>query len=151
MYNIDSVFLAEAQQGRLDSMRVSLSRGANINAKDRIGETALHSVACYNRTECIEFLIKNGSDINARTISGRTPLHIAAVNECFAATKMIIDSGADVYAEDECGDTPLELIKQLNDNTDDGEMIIRYLESVIENRTMDSFIINQEESTTINF
>lgn len=151
MYNIDSVFLAEAQQGRLVDMKISLSRGANINAHDTTGETALHSVARYDRVECIEFLVKNGAYVDAKSISGRTPLHISVVAENIAATKLLVESGADINAKDEYDDTPLALINQLPDHTSDGQKVIHYLESVIENRTMDSLIIKQEESTTINF
>ena len=50
-------------------------RGANLNASDIKGKTALHKV---ESVEIAKFLIENGADINARDDSDCTPLHCAS-------------------------------------------------------------------------
>ena len=55
-----------------------LELGPNINAKDRIGRTALHQACRAGRVEIFELLIDvDGVDIDAITNAGVTPLMMA--------------------------------------------------------------------------
>ena len=51
-----------------------ISRGININEKDKNGETALHIAVQYNRKEIAEFLISHGININEKDKNGETCL-----------------------------------------------------------------------------
>ncbi|EAY00217.1 hypothetical protein TVAG_257710 [Trichomonas vaginalis G3] len=46
-----------------------LSHGANINEKDKSGNTPLHWATIYNNTETTELLITNGANINEKKIN----------------------------------------------------------------------------------
>jgi ankyrin repeat protein len=55
-----------------------ISKGANVNEKDRKGETALHGLALNGKIDLIRILLDNGAQVNAATNEGVTPLHLAA-------------------------------------------------------------------------
>jgi Tol biopolymer transport system component len=110
-----------------------VSKGADVNAKDKGGSTPLHN-AVFEETinECVdvvEFLISKGADVNAKDKDGRTPLHIAAfvaaIKGDVDVVKFLVSKGADVNAKDKDGRTPLDWAKDVEE-TD----VIKYLESV---------------------
>ncbi len=64
----------------LEAVRLALDLGANINAVDDNGETAMHAVAYKNLPAVVEFLAEKGADIevwNQNNKHGWTPLTIA--------------------------------------------------------------------------
>jgi ankyrin repeat protein len=63
--------------GHTNVVKVLLSHGAEINARETNGWTPLHLVAYWNRTNLVEFLIANKADVNAEDNHGGTPLRLA--------------------------------------------------------------------------
>jgi len=79
-----------------------ISRGANVNAKDKRGYTPLH----YGKSiEIVKFLVANGADINAKSDDGMTPLHTLRDYE---SIEFLLSVGADVNATNKEGKTPLQ-------------------------------------------
>ena len=81
----------------IECMQLLIEKGSNVNAKNKIDETALmwslHDLAKMN------LLIQHGADVNAKAKTGNTPLLIAAVGHGkYDAVKLLIDKGADVFA-----------------------------------------------------
>ena len=71
-------------QGRLESVRILLSRKADVNACSDDGFTALHLVARYSdsdSTEIAKLLIQAGAKVDARTQLGHTPLTLAQLSQ----------------------------------------------------------------------
>lgn len=66
-------------QGNADNAIVKsiLYHGADVNAKNEAGWTALHHAANLDQLETVKMLVKAGANINARDIEGKTPLDIA--------------------------------------------------------------------------
>jgi ankyrin repeat protein len=65
----------------LDAVRVLLDLGADINAVDRNGETAMHAAAYKNLPEVVRYLAARGAKVavwNKEDRFGWTPLAIAA-------------------------------------------------------------------------
>jgi len=58
----------------VEFMKASLEFGAQINAVDDKGNTALHGAAQRGSIAVIDFLIDHGASLDARNGQGRTPL-----------------------------------------------------------------------------
>jgi len=84
-----------------------VSKGANVNAKNRIG-TPLHVAAHHGNIEVMQFLISNKANINAEDEDFNTPLHYASNASNLAIIELLISSGANVNAKSNLG-TPLHV------------------------------------------
>ena len=86
---------------------------ADVNARDFLGNTALHSCIRWGSANATNALISydnlsNGRKlINARNLAGKTALHDAARNGNLEFANALLASGADVNAIDETGKTAL--------------------------------------------
>lgn len=86
-------------------------QGADINARDRWGQTPLHAmmwVIKYEPLHRMELLIRLGADIHAALPEGETPLHYAAGEGKLQSVKMLVENNADIYAENKRGENPME-------------------------------------------
>ncbi len=71
---------AGTEEEVIEAMQVALDHGADINAVDENGETAMHGAAYKNLPEAVKFLASKGARIdvwNTRNKFGWTPLTIA--------------------------------------------------------------------------
>ena len=59
-----------ADQGNIEAVKQHLDAGANVNAKDEVGWTLLHTAAFYGHKEIAELLIAKGADVNAKDVDG---------------------------------------------------------------------------------
>jgi ankyrin repeat protein len=127
---------SKKHQENLEIARALLDHGANINACDETGASALtwalhlkwnktaqlllergadiqlHTVSGYTplmaaRGELTEELIQRGSDVNAVNDFGRTPLHYACEESDLPAIRALIAHGADINAIAQDNSTPL--------------------------------------------
>lgn len=90
--------------GSIEDVQVLIKAGADINAADPMGNTALHTGNPSN--ENWRALIAAGADLNAKTTNQQTPLHFAAV---FSPdmVQALITAGADIAAADSSLSTAL--------------------------------------------
>lgn len=94
--------------------------GADLDAQDDEGNTALHSAYDANVARA---LIEDGANVNIQNEKGETPL---MTNFSADVAKLLVGAGANVHARNHEGKTALELSRQLEP---DGERT-HYLESV---------------------
>jgi len=105
--------------------KLLIEKGADVNAKDSVGRTALLIAAGAGQTETVALLIKKGSDVRAKDISGNTALMYLLTGFASLGTRiskgelkdcamipteiatLLIDRGADVNEKSEVGSTPL--------------------------------------------
>ena len=57
-----------------------VAAGANVNARDGDGETALLIAASAGRTDCVKALIQAGADVNVKAYYGGSALGAAGTN-----------------------------------------------------------------------
>ncbi|KAL1842300.1 hypothetical protein VTJ49DRAFT_5581 [Mycothermus thermophilus] len=85
-----------------------LSAGADANITDKVsGGTAVHKAARGDDTGLIERLITAGANIHQRDEDGMTPLHITAYSNSSDALSLLYEMGADPDTCDVDGETPL--------------------------------------------
>jgi len=110
-------FAAAAYQTEL--VRELIHAGANVHAKNRLGQQALHSAVVgipgssfWNpsaQTATIVCLIEAGADPNALDKSGVAPIHRAVRTRCAAAVRALLDCGADPALRNKRASTPMLL------------------------------------------
>jgi len=89
------------RSGDIERVRLLVSAGVDVNAKDKDGNTALHVAAGNGHAEIVELLIAKGADVNAQGYFGRTPLHRASAADHKKIAELLIASGAEVNAKDD--------------------------------------------------
>ncbi len=81
----------------------------DVEARDSLDWTKLHSAAALGRTELIELLLMKGADPQARAKDGSTPLHLAVKRGQTEAARFLLARGADATITDAQGSTALHL------------------------------------------
>lgn len=95
------------RQGKLMKVKTLIAAGADLNAKDKIDETALMAATNYGHVNIAKALIAAGADVNAKDDKGVTALMYASINGRVDAADALIAAGADVNAKDDKGVTAL--------------------------------------------
>ena len=90
----------------IEIVRFLVQHGADVNIKDKSGETVLYQAVSEGKTAMAEILIEQGrADVNVKNNWFQdTPLH--AVRDPKTA-KLLISAGADVHVGNKWEDTPL--------------------------------------------
>jgi ankyrin repeat protein len=61
----------------LEAVKLCVKLGVDINAKNALGQTAMHAATYKGANTIIQFLVAQGADVNARNNMGQTALTIA--------------------------------------------------------------------------
>lgn len=97
-----------AMRGDVAGVRTLLQQGADVNAAQGDGMTALHWAAERGDHGLTELLLKSGATPRAETRIGRyTPLHMAAKGGHHLVVRALADASADVRATTTTGAAPL--------------------------------------------
>ncbi len=92
-----------AQRMKLEIIKLLISNGADVNARNRDGWTTFHHLAFAERpgvVEIIKLLISNGADIHIKDKWGKTALHLAANYGKIAMIRYLVSIGADIEVRD---------------------------------------------------
>ena len=98
-------------KGSAEIVDYLIQKGADMNAKDNSGKTALMRASMDGRAEAIDKLIEFGADVNAKDNSGKTALIRASIDGRKEAIDKLIEFGADVNVKDNKGKTALDIAK----------------------------------------
>jgi hypothetical protein len=98
--NAERLALLSRPTARVSVVQVQAlrDRGADVNATDENGGTALLAAAYAGNTECIRYLVSKGADVNAVVPNNVTPLMVACHLGDTDAAKYLISKGANVNA-----------------------------------------------------
>ncbi len=69
-----------AGAGKVNTMEVLISLGADVEAVSDSNATPLHQAVLRNRLEAVKLLIRSNADLNSQNKSGHTPLDYATAN-----------------------------------------------------------------------
>ena len=107
--------LSLAAQTDSEMVLLLLEAGAEVNAGDWEGRTALMESARYGNEEVAALLLEHGADVNAKMLpppdaeseGSRSVLMEAVKSQHIDVVRLLLEHGADVNAADEAGFTPL--------------------------------------------
>jgi ankyrin repeat protein len=123
--------------GDSNAIKALLKQGAQVEARDMDGWTALHyataggdgplSGKSMSHREALETLLDAGANINARTTKGDVALTLAARKGQVEWVRVLIDRGADVNAKDSVGSTALIDAAQFGHSDEEATEVVRML------------------------
>ena len=121
VYAGDTALHIAAAAYQVEITRKLIAAGANVRAKNRLGDEPLHTAAVgvpgsqsWNpsaQAATILCLIEAGADPSAVDKRDVTPLHRAVRTRCAAAVRTLLESGADAARRNKSGSTPMLLAK----------------------------------------
>ena len=98
---------AAAPHGGSEIAQCLLDRGADIEGRNVVDQTALHFAVERGNLEIVQYLLARGANIESRRTNGETALHLAIKGEKFEIMQCLLNRGADVSAIDGEGNTVL--------------------------------------------
>jgi ankyrin repeat protein len=100
--------LLATSYGRTEVVRLLVEMGADINFKNKDGDTALILAVVYRRNEIVSFLVENGADINVQNKIGNTALIIGSLKNGYTEiVRLLLEKGADINLQNKDGETAL--------------------------------------------
>lgn len=103
----DLQLLDAAKNADSNAVRALLKQGANVNASEADGTTALHWAGYRDDLETADVLIRAGAKVNAANDLGVTPLWTACENGSTTVAQRLLQAGADANATLMSGETLL--------------------------------------------
>jgi ankyrin repeat protein/Flp pilus assembly protein TadD len=111
-FTLSTALQRAASRGNYFLVKTLVCLGANVNAQDSYGNSALGLVVGYtkevgDKVGIVKYLLKNKADANIVDSRGNTPLHTAALWMNDEIVDLLIKAGANVNARDKVDVTPL--------------------------------------------
>ncbi|KHJ48749.1 ankyrin repeat protein [Trichuris suis] len=129
-FSSGTVLLEATSRHDVDEVRQLLNLGADPNAHNEDGLTALHQCAIDDEDVIMQVLIDHGANVNSRDSEMWTPLHAAACCGHIRAMKILIENGAELLAVNSDGNMPYDIC--------DEEAALDYVETEMANRGKNS-------------
>ena len=96
-----------ARAGDRAAVKTLVQKGANVNAAEGDGTTALHWASYRDDVEAADVLIKAGARVTAATDLGATPLWTASLNGSSAMVRRLLQAGANPNLALLAGESPV--------------------------------------------
>lgn len=125
--NMNRELIEYAEQGNTEQVRQLLQSGADINATDEQGRTAVMAATYHNHVGTVEALIQAGADINIRDHQRNNVFLYAGAEGMMEILRLAIEADADVTLTNRYGGTALipasdrghvEIVQELLTRTD---------------------------------
>ncbi|KAM9393101.1 histone-lysine N-methyltransferase EHMT1a isoform 2-T4 [Pholidichthys leucotaenia] len=91
-----------------DLVQLLLSRGADVNVRDKEENVCLHWAALSGCDDVAQALLEARCDLGAINVHGDSPLHVAARENHLECVMLFLSRGADVSLRNKEGETPLD-------------------------------------------
>jgi hypothetical protein len=152
----DKKLIDASIDGRQDAVKLLIKCGANINAKNNYGSTALMYASETGHIEVVKLLIEAGANVNVKNKSESTALIYAAGNNRINIIEILLKAGADINAKNKYGTTALVGAYE-NNNKDIVDLLKRYgakdvnesLNNILKPKSEEEIYKNIEENIKI--
>lgn len=114
---LNESLLESANTGDLEKFKMLLNKGADINAKDFVGKTAMTNSLANRHFNLSKFIIEKGADVNTSGINGYSPIYVAVTVNNTKIVEMLLDRGADANATMDAS-LPVLMLAIKNNNSD---------------------------------
>jgi len=104
---LNNQLLQAAKRGEVDTIGKLIKNGANINAQDSKGRTAIMNATYNNDVETAKILIKAGADVNIQDDMKNNPFLYAGAEGYLDILELTIKAGADPAITNRYGGTAL--------------------------------------------
>ena len=108
--DLNNKLIEAARRGKLAFVKKLLDDGADVNATNYIGQTALMLAAANRHVDVVKLLLEHGADVNATDDIGRTALMLAVADQNIEVAKLLLEYDADVDATEINGLTALIVV-----------------------------------------
>ncbi|XP_069670623.1 uncharacterized protein [Periplaneta americana] len=96
-----------ALEGRLETVRLLVKKGAEVNTNDAFVLTPLYHAISGSHVNVVQFLIESGADVNAYDGEDLSPILLAARQNNLDIVRLLIDKGVDVNVYNTSGESPI--------------------------------------------
>ena len=96
-----------ARNSNASAVRALIAQGADVNAAEPDGTTALHWASYRDDLESADALLRAGARVNSSNELGATPLWLSSLNGSARMTGRLLEAGANPNAALLAGETPL--------------------------------------------
>ncbi|PNH09635.1 Ankyrin repeat domain-containing protein 6 [Tetrabaena socialis] len=90
----------------VEAVRALLLSGAEMDAKNADGQTALHAATWSGTVEVVRCLLLAGANVHVADKVGDRPLHIAARKGCTRMVRLLLMAGAEKHVHNRAGSNP---------------------------------------------
>ena len=97
---LDHQLIDAAGCGELGLVKTLLEKGANVNAQDDHGMTALTAASRQGHVAVAQLLVDRDADVDERDSAGETALMYAASKGLFEVVKLLVENGAGVAVKE---------------------------------------------------
>lgn len=115
MMNDNLLNLAE-NKNNPELIKSVIQAGAEINAQDENGLSALHIATQNLNNDVVDILIELGADLNAQDSQGNTALHYAVMIKNKQAAEALVAVGANPNVKNLDNKTALKIAQKRNDH-----------------------------------
>lgn len=111
--------------GNVKEIKQALQTGADVDFRNKEGQTGLLLVSKLSRYDLVVLLIDNGATINIADTNKITPLHWVVEYNNVKIVGYLLNRGVDVHAIDGLGETPMHWAAWTG-NLDSAKILIEY-------------------------
>lgn len=128
LYRLNRALIDAAADGDVEAVKSLISRGANVNFRNKDGETALTFTAAWNQPQALKVLLASGADPNIVDHTGGTALMLAAQHGTAQMVRELLRYHADPNVKDTAGFSALNHVDWRSHGVEERGEIRRLIE-----------------------